>query len=308
MVLPYPLWETNAQTIAVKLQRPAAHSMRWPKGSRRPLLEVTIRTYIPCRGEITSERWRSGTQEVILELPPVAAVDNQATTNALLAWVDDTFDYYAQDMTAQNGDFLISATFDEAIRFASKNPVSCSTQMAILAVLILDQTSMVRTALKIWIGAKMAQEFFCLEEENSLGIAKVHDPFSIHNGQCPVPPVLDHQVDVLMIQEMLRMNANILREMKRVIESRNPDHWFEVFLTCFVLLCNLQYVHAAQTRYWKMHFNTVSICTTFSVKLILIAYRVLEMLLVKLIDLSLTSSINVMSIQRRTLSHIFDLH
>lgn len=84
-----------------------------------------MRSFVPGDTDITAERWRSSNGEVILELPCVAAVDNMRTTEALLSWVDDNFDYYARDMTSQGGDFLISATFREAIRFARMIPV-CS--------------------------------------------------------------------------------------------------------------------------------------------------------------------------------------
>lgn len=88
-----------------------------------PTLQVLVREFIPNSTDITAERWRSGQHEVILELPAYSAYDNQATTAALLDWVDNNFQYYAQDMTSQPGDFLIGATFDEALRYVSKNPV-----------------------------------------------------------------------------------------------------------------------------------------------------------------------------------------
>lgn len=105
------------------LQRPAEASSLWPKGASRPYLEILVKEFRPGPQDITAERWRSGQNEVILELPAYSAFDNEATTAALLGWVDDNFDLYAKDMKAQPGDFLIGATFDEALRYASANPV-----------------------------------------------------------------------------------------------------------------------------------------------------------------------------------------
>ena len=50
----------------------------------------------------------------------------------------------------------------------------------------------------------MAQEFFSLVEDNDFGVEVVQDLNSIHNEQCPLPPVLDYQLDVLMIVEMAK--------------------------------------------------------------------------------------------------------
>ena len=101
------------------------------KGEKYPTLEIQVQEFIPGPSDITAERWRSGRNDVILELPPYAAYDNDRTASALLSWVDDNFDYYARDMTSQRGDFIISATFDEALRYVSKHPV-CSPYLSIV--------------------------------------------------------------------------------------------------------------------------------------------------------------------------------
>ncbi|KPM43704.1 hypothetical protein AK830_g2898 [Neonectria ditissima] len=242
-IRPYPNWVNTSATRIITLIRPSATSSYWPKGDSTPRLQILVKEFIPSTSDITAERWRSGKQEVILELPAYSAFDNQATKSALLSWVDSNFQYYAKDMTTQTSDFLIGATFYEALRYVSINP-----------------HSMVKSALNIWIGARMTQEFFCLDDDNDLGIDVVNDRNSIHHGQCPVPPVLDHQLDVLMIQEMIRMKERIFTEIESILKSRNSrSKWYEVYLTVFVLLANLQYVYKSQVRWWEMHFETVSI-------------------------------------------------
>lgn len=120
----YPSWASNARPTTIRLIRPRALAEKWPKGDQYPSLQLQIKQFVPGPSDIVAERWRSGKNEVILELPPFAAFDNTDTTRALLAWVDDNFEYYARDMIAQGGDFVISATFDEALRYVSKNTVS----------------------------------------------------------------------------------------------------------------------------------------------------------------------------------------
>lgn len=94
---------------------------------------------------------------------------------------------------------------------------------------------------------------------NELNVQPVDDLNSIHHGQCPVPPILDNQLDALMIIRMLQWQSDILGRVKKMIRDRKRNSWFEIFLTIFVLLTNLQYVYNSQIRWWTMHFNTVSL-------------------------------------------------
>ncbi|KAK0725621.1 hypothetical protein B0H67DRAFT_551143 [Lasiosphaeris hirsuta] len=204
------------------LIRPRQVGTRWPKGEDYPTLKVQVHEFIPGPTDIIAERWRSGPNEVILELPTYASADNAKTT----IW-------YRSPET-----FIIGVTFDEALRYAAKHT-----------------DSIVKTALKIWIGVRMAQEFFSVQEKSEFGIEVVQDSNSIHDGQCPVPRVLDHQLDVLMIVEMVKMNVALLRRFRKMIESRNRHNWFELYLASFILLLNLQYAYRSQERWWKMHFN-----------------------------------------------------
>ncbi len=105
----------------------------------------------------------------------------------------------------------------------------------------------------------MAQEFFCMLPENTFEVRVVNDENSIHHGQCPIPPALNHQMDSLMIQIKIKWQDKILHRMKKMILDRSRKSWFEIFLTIFVMLTNLEYVYQSQVRWWKMHFQTVSL-------------------------------------------------
>ncbi|KAH7194252.1 hypothetical protein DER44DRAFT_848371 [Fusarium oxysporum] len=104
--------------------------------------------------------------------------------------------------------------------------------------------STTRPTLKLWVGARMAQELFCVVENNDFDIDIDNDANSIHHGQCPVPPVLDHQLDVLMIQEKIRTKDWTMPEIKNILKGGNSrSKCFKVYLTVVVLLDNPQYVY-----------------------------------------------------------------
>jgi hypothetical protein len=117
----------------MSLIRPLSAGKKWPQKAFYPILSIHVREFVPTGDDITSERWSSGGQEIILELPCLAAAKNDETTKALETWIDHTFEYYALDMRAQAGDYLTSATFDEALRYAEKQPVSITSNIQLFS-------------------------------------------------------------------------------------------------------------------------------------------------------------------------------
>lgn len=98
--------------------------------------------------------------------------------------------------------------------------------------------------------------------DNSLKPENFDDsPFYI-NGKCPVPPVLDYQIDFMAIQYMLKQMKLTVKRLKLLIfgKSRNRD-WFEVYLTIFVLLSSLEIVQARQVEVlakWNAQVSCIS--------------------------------------------------
>lgn len=118
------IWKTETQPKLMELIRPKALAKRWPQGEEAPKLLLEVREFVPRADDITSERWNSGGSEVVVWLPCYASDNHERTLKSLEHWVEQNFEYYARDMTSQYGDFLTSATFDQALRWAKVHPVS----------------------------------------------------------------------------------------------------------------------------------------------------------------------------------------
>lgn len=109
--------------VTIKIIRPYCFGAKWPHGNRYPCLELRVREFVPGQAHVTSERWGSKENPTTLELPCFAADDYAAVTTALLQWVDNNFELYSRDMVTQGGDFLVGATFAEALRYVDHHPV-----------------------------------------------------------------------------------------------------------------------------------------------------------------------------------------
>jgi len=90
-------------------------------------------------------------------------------------------------------------------------------------------------------------------------MASIDDPESHLFGHVPIPPVLDHQCDSMAIEYMKELTASLLSAISRKIQAgrRCRNDWFEVFLTIFLLLNNLEYVYGIQKTFQKYLGSTV---------------------------------------------------
>ena len=122
---------------------------------------------------------------------------------------------------------------------------------------------MLKDALKIWILTRLAYEGYgILEGGDSFGVDVINNPKSPYHETIPISPILDHQLDTVGIRYMITLKDNVLRALKKKIAKRRQSQWYEVFLTIFVLLHNLEYVARRQHLYMKRHENTV--CCIFT--------------------------------------------
>lgn len=116
-------------------------------------------------------------------------------------------------------------------------------------------------ALRIWTGSKLCANERSLTGAELLGLTPVEDVTSHLYGHVPIPPVLDYQCDSVAIEWMKSLTTDLLEAMTSRIKKRQHSEWFEIFLTIFVLLNNLEYVYDKQTAFLQ-YLGPVSICVT----------------------------------------------
>lgn len=121
-----------------------------------------------------------------------------------------------------------------------------------------SKSNLVHNALRVWVGTHLsAGVSFVLCGEETLGLEKLNDS-SIHYDQTiPPPPVLDHQIDVIMIHHLEKLQAQILKDLKKKVFNGNQKEWFEIFLVIFILLDNLEFVYRRQLIYKRRHLESV---------------------------------------------------
>ena len=111
---------------------------------------------------------------------------------------------------------------------------------------------MVSTALDLWAGSRMCALDRSLEGEETLGQTKIGDRLSPLFDQYPIPPMLDLQCDTVTISWMRKIASRLLKSLWKRVEKKNSrekaggtnyEEWFEMFLTVFIMVNNVEYVY-----------------------------------------------------------------
>ncbi|KAF2497452.1 hypothetical protein BU16DRAFT_314611 [Lophium mytilinum] len=219
------------------------------RGSRIP---VHFRNYLEDPSDdlnTTTYHWQVGGSPKKIKLPPYAIYDTGSLVNDVETFIaDNQLEMESWIINRSHSDPLATITYEEAMRYRS-NPGS----------------SMIAMALQMQCGAIMSQGF---------GSAMNGDIDDIDNvdyrqfGECgysaydrnldrPIPQAMGHQLDVAILKYINKVQKDLLKEIRRKIFQPGIKPWYELFLTFFILLSNLEYIHDGALGYLKSKRRTM---------------------------------------------------
>lgn len=77
--------------------------------------------------------------------------------------------------------------------------------------------------------------------EETLGIPRVTEADSPWYGTIPVTPIMDTQLDQIVIQSILSpLRKEVLQMLQAKFDKFQPKDWFELFATVFILLNTIE--------------------------------------------------------------------
>jgi hypothetical protein len=66
---------------------------------------------------------------------------------------------------------------------------------------------------------------------------------SPYKGIIPVTPMIDTQLDEIIIRDLLGpLRIALLKGLKHKIEAKRREDWFEIYLTIFLVICNFEWI------------------------------------------------------------------
>ena len=100
----------------------------------------------------------------------------------------------------------------------------------------------------------MIEKLWRITGEDTLGMVVVGDPEAPQHDIIPVTPVMNTQLDQVVIQYILEpLRLTILDQLDKKIEKSNPEDFYEIYLTIFILLCSIERNAFAQTAFAKRY-------------------------------------------------------
>ena len=90
-------------------------------------------------------------------------------------------------------------------------------------------------------------------------MARDANPNCPYHDRIPVPPIVDLQIDLVVINELLQPELKrILKILKTMLASSNPwSNWFEIYLAYFILLHNVELTMAHDA--WFVRRNNLKV-------------------------------------------------
>lgn len=185
-----------------------------------------------------------------VKLPPYAGDEPKKLREAVDSFLDKGMDNilaYIIDATEYD---LSAMTLREAIRWNKEHG-----------------SESINLALRIRCASFCSQGWGSIIGSESLGIEKVDFNAKGTSGYAaydrgfdtPLPLSIDHQFDVALLLTIKEHQEKVLKLLSKMIfqpEGRRPP-WYEIFLTTFILVSNLEYVHGGSLLFYLAQKNTV---------------------------------------------------
>lgn len=220
-----------------------------------PKLKIECNEFAKRYGDITDAVWQHEGRVRIVKLPCYACRDTSKLLCDVAEFLETGGMALERDLVDQVPNELERITLREAHRYADKY-----------------QSKLLKLALRLRTNTILSAGSGTLEGGETLGIQRVDDAAAGYVGDRPLPPAIDHQIDVA-IWEFIRIDQeDLIRQLKKVLfQQSGHKPWFEIFLTFFIALANVQYVHGQAVGWMKSQLETVSEPTRSSITLSYIA-------------------------------------
>jgi hypothetical protein len=159
-------------------------------------------------------------------------------------------------------DHIIRSTHLEAIRYSRACSVCSQSPGGNVCPLTSSKDSPVAQALNIKFAAHMFAKPFTLYGSETLGVQErlADKGVTYCDRAVPLPTFLNYQLDTLAMMCIQGYQKDIIKSLRaKLFTTNRAKNWYEVFLTIFVLLGNLEYLYQAQLRYIQRHKKTVRV-------------------------------------------------
>lgn len=185
--------------------------------------------------------WRNGSNIENFVCPPCALADLEHVQVSLDNFLENNTEAYVRTVLS-GAEPITKRVFETAL--------AC-----------YKDSALVKLALRFWVASRFIETPWHILGQETLGMLPDTRYGSPYHGRVPVTPMMDTQIDNIVVYHLLEPQWKKLRKIVRtkLLEHKKQD-WFELQLTLFILLNHVELTTAHDMDFSSRH----SLSTTFS--------------------------------------------
>ncbi|KAK4174899.1 hypothetical protein QBC36DRAFT_332626 [Triangularia setosa] len=195
---------------------------------RENSLRLMVSRFEPGPGDRTTYFWTDEKTGLLrsMEMPPYFISDMDAAKASIVEFLRNSRSVYI-DTLLGDASPITRHTFESALRFSA-----------------FGQSKLVSLALDTWVAARFIESHWrVFEGGEEIGAHTTTEPGHPYDGFIPVTPIMDTQLDNLVIADLLApMREELLKRLKAKIDEKKRSNWLEIYLTLFVMMSNTGWI------------------------------------------------------------------
>jgi hypothetical protein len=209
--------------LPVKQSRQTNHGyieVQLSQGHSNSTLNLRVQEFEPAESDKTNYVWFDNGVEYVYECPHYAIADRDHATDQVRQFIDSNLEQYIHNLLPATNDPC--ATF---VRMAFHHALDRARKSSLIAL-----------TLRFWVAGRLIEDPWSIQGPETLGMKLDPWPESPYSQHIPVTPIMDFQVDNIVIYDYLMdMLGRIRKAMKERIMPIKED-WFDIHLATFILL------------------------------------------------------------------------
>ncbi|KAK4183081.1 hypothetical protein QBC35DRAFT_508751 [Podospora australis] len=206
-------------------------------GSHR--LTVYASEFDPHPEDVLTYKWKdSKGQTHIMEMPHFCLTNMDKVQAHFQQYIVSAKWSYLESL--KRDDDFSWMTVSMAMEYAKNNP-----------------DSLVANSLDLWAISRMIEipwEMCGGPEDDTLGVSRIEEPENPHHGKIPIPPIMDTQLDQIVIQNILKpLREQVISKFQALITPAKPETWFEIYLAAFIMLNHIERLAKHSVFHAKLH-------------------------------------------------------
>lgn len=196
--------------------------LRLSQGHSKNTLNLRVQEFDPVESDKTNYPWFDDEGvEHVYKCPHYAIADREHATKQVSRFIESNVAQYVHK--------LLPATSDPSSKF-----VRMAFQYALARA---RESSLVDLTISFWVAGRLIEDPWSIQGGETLGMALDLRPESPFSQRIPVTPIMDFQIDNIVIYDYLVVTLNRIRKaMKEKIMPRKEEDWFDLHLATFILL------------------------------------------------------------------------